>query len=1214
VADIAQSTSFQGALNTITVSVATRTPMSMEHNDLLLICNLVGTSTPSDPSLVIQDVGGTGANEAIAYTGSWTRSMFNVNYQPWKPGCLVLTPYRTESKRTYAFSFQLTNSYQGQYAPDISMHLFRVNRFSWTFVMDIEMRKAPGNAAPLLIQGFAATYGIQTLSSKSTPDNVVNFTFVTRAALFPPNVIIFSNLLGATPHDGNGGKTSIAAVVSRADAACADCASYFGNASSAALAGTRGYAGWNTSNTSSLGQGKTVQQPSVHLWVMKEVPPGHYRLSFRLSNPHTGQRAPVISVEINSAGQIVVAREAVTSAPKLDAPLAIFGYRFSRIGQSNASAGFRNILTVTFQPWTSLGYLDRRPMEKSAFGAVMYPDAPQILISNLHGASATSGNMSLFERSSESSCGIPVCVSYFSSHPGAEGVGQAIYSNDTKSLAIFVVRPTDNNTFYTISFEIQNPPQGQPSPNVTIRTSGYNYRDVEVLHLAQRNEAALLIGAFTVKSIRQKSDGASLKNTLTITLVSNVDLFPGSAVVIFGLTETNTPSNPALPVYGNSSSNFNSVGAWDQPSGALRLNVVLTLLQNTAYVLNFDVFNPSNFQLSPDVLIQVMSGRTLFPYVKMDSAHGNSAPLFIAGFTLAFVEQSNPLANQQNILNFSLSINNELLEADQSKIVVTGILNAITSSTTVQIMSHNTDFISVFSDGVDVGRAVLKPDGNLTLFVNGRVLPYVVYNFWIMVVNPAFNQGPGLIQIRGEGTSNLVDTRMQSPNAKIFGIVDGTNPLQVVRPVFDILIRQSRPIVNVLNTISIVMTPNTNLKSSDSSYILITGFSNAVGSRILSLRPLQFEQHLDLPWHEASAIRQTYENSYVGPCVTGNGSVSSGTPCNFPFEYDGRDFSECTEKIADERGSFWCSTTRFYSGQHGICACDASIFGIGGISNLATFENGNINLTLMPGATMRAGLVYQFSFDVLNPVQSQAAASISIQASGSALFESAAVRVPGLAVVGVLNGSDPMRVETPTFLVKAMAQTVPLARYVTTLIVTLMGNVDLRSADGSVITITGLEGLQAPSSIRLHTPAGGNGGSDLFCNGSSSNISGMAAYIDGTVKLYLLQTMRAFVPYIIGFQLVNPPGTVEKGPSVHLSASGTANFAAQTFDLPNQVLFGVINGTNPLVRVATDFEKLDIFQTNPISSLLNSITVVLVPPVDLGTVMNVGKALVFCSF
>jgi hypothetical protein len=63
ISDISQSATFQGAKNTIPVSIATRLFISADAPPhLLLICNLVGVSTPSQSSLPIQDVGGTGAN------------------------------------------------------------------------------------------------------------------------------------------------------------------------------------------------------------------------------------------------------------------------------------------------------------------------------------------------------------------------------------------------------------------------------------------------------------------------------------------------------------------------------------------------------------------------------------------------------------------------------------------------------------------------------------------------------------------------------------------------------------------------------------------------------------------------------------------------------------------------------------------------------------------------------------------------------------------------------------------------------------------------------------------------------------------------------------------------------------------------------------------------------------------------------------------------
>ena len=54
-------------------------------------------------------------------------------------------------------------------------------------------------------------------------------------------------------------------------------------------------------------------------------------------------------------------------------------------------------------------------------------------------------------------------------------------------------------------------------------------------------------------------------------------------------------------------------------------------------------------------------------------------------------------------------------------------------------------------------------------------------------------------------------------------------------------------------------------------------------------------------------------------CVTTKGNVASGTPCHFPFEYNGQLFDQCT---MHNWHTPWCSTTSVYSGQWGQCVCE----------------------------------------------------------------------------------------------------------------------------------------------------------------------------------------------------------------------------------------------------------------------------------------------------
>jgi len=55
-------------------------------------------------------------------------------------------------------------------------------------------------------------------------------------------------------------------------------------------------------------------------------------------------------------------------------------------------------------------------------------------------------------------------------------------------------------------------------------------------------------------------------------------------------------------------------------------------------------------------------------------------------------------------------------------------------------------------------------------------------------------------------------------------------------------------------------------------------------------------------------------------CKTSGGSVPSGTPCSFPFTYDGTKYTECT--TYGNSGVPWCSTEATYNGYWGNCDCN----------------------------------------------------------------------------------------------------------------------------------------------------------------------------------------------------------------------------------------------------------------------------------------------------
>ena len=49
------------------------------------------------------------------------------------------------------------------------------------------------------------------------------------------------------------------------------------------------------------------------------------------------------------------------------------------------------------------------------------------------------------------------------------------------------------------------------------------------------------------------------------------------------------------------------------------------------------------------------------------------------------------------------------------------------------------------------------------------------------------------------------------------------------------------------------------------------------------------------------------------------GGTTDGSPCHFPFSYNGVDYNEC-EPDPKNQNLGWCATTRNYDGNWGYCA------------------------------------------------------------------------------------------------------------------------------------------------------------------------------------------------------------------------------------------------------------------------------------------------------
>ena len=218
-----------------------------------------------------------------------------------------------------------------------------------------------------------------------------------------------------------------------------------------------------------------------------------------------------------------------------------------------------------------------------------------------------------------------------------------------------------------------------------------------------------------------------------------------------------------------------------------------------------------------------------------------------------------------------------------------------------------------------------------------------------------------------------------------------------------------------------------------------------------------------------------------------------------------------------------------------------------------------------------------------------------IEASGTASFSQAALHAPGSPLLGVANGANPLLVVVPEFGVRKIGQSNPLAGGSNTITVTIQSNVNLRSTDSSVVTISGL--TNAPDAASLGLTSVESSGADLFSDGSTQ---GKGALSSGTLTLtvHTGQTVAAGTQYAFSFTITNP-SSAQGAASAVIAASGTASFAQAAMVAPSSPLLGVANGADPLVVVVPEFDVRKIGQSNPLAGGSNTITVTIQSNVNL---------------
>jgi hypothetical protein len=189
------------------------------------------------------------------------------------------------------------------------------------------------------------------------------------------------------------------------------------------------------------------------------------------------------------------------------------------------------------------------------------------------------------------------------------------------------------------------------------------------------------------------------------------------------------------------------------------------------------------------------------------------------------------------------------------------------------------------------------------------------------------------------------------------------------------------------------------------------------------------------------------------------------------------------------------------------------------------------------------------------------------------------------------------RANAQSFTTKAIGQSNPAAGASNTITVTLVSDSALAAADGSAVTVSGLDAVVASSPITLLDA--GDDGKTIFSDGTTQ---GKGAWEDGTLTLTVNSgaSLEASTTYTFRFEITNP-ASATTSPTINIAASGTAAIASAAMTKPGTALHGVAHGADPLTVEVPSFSPKSIQQSTPMLGATNTLTVSLTANFNLAT-------------
>eukprot|EP00960_Hanusia_phi_P007635 218330-Hanusia_phi.AAC.2 len=402
---------------------------------------------------------------------------------------------------------------------------------------------------------------------------------------------------------------------------------------------------------------------------------------------------------------------------------------------------------------------------------------------------------------------------------------------------------------YSIIVPLVNPLLGQDSPQVNISCiidTSFAHAPIPSSSMDKElgNLAPLLINNFLYAYMEQSSPSSGGLNTLTVSLQarSALTVSESTKLTISGLTGSATPSTSSLGLVDSQNSGSTQVFGdhceWinNLTSQALVLTVIADSEAGKVYSFSFNLTNGVAGQNEPT--IQLWASGDSAPSATITTASSNNKrSLRIAKFNTKTLYQSTPVSGSLNTINLIFNVNVDLSIGDA--VMTIGNLSGASASSPLTLYSGPVGSRADIRlwDGSTSQRGIWTTN-TLTLIQRSNFLADFTYSLRFLVTNSEVAQEPPDVTVNVSGSIVFATVLADKTGQTIKGVVRGSDTLRILVPEFlTAVIAQSTCLSGATNFLSITLQTNINLEYVDRASITVTPLTGAKAQSPVTLLP-----------------------------------------------------------------------------------------------------------------------------------------------------------------------------------------------------------------------------------------------------------------------------------------------------------------------------------------------------------------------------------------